>query len=102
MAAAIEASRLASPALRSLARRRVAELGALALAAAAFGLLLAVATYHPGDPSLDTATAGAVGNLAGRPGAVVADLLVQGFGLAGVLPGLDLLAWGCASARIAG
>ncbi len=94
MSAAAEARRLASPALRSLARRRIAELGAFALVAAAGGLLLAIASYHPGDPSLDTATLAPVGNLAGRPGAAVADLLVQGFGVAGVLPGLALLAWG--------
>jgi S-DNA-T family DNA segregation ATPase FtsK/SpoIIIE len=93
MAAAAEARRLASPALRSLAQRRLAEFGAMVLAAAAVGLLLALATYRAADPSPDTATAGAIANLAGRVGATVADVLLQGFGLAGVLPGLALLAW---------
>ena len=78
MAVAAEARRLASPALHTLARRRVAELGALALALAALALLVALVSYHPGDPSLDTASAGPVANLAGRPGAVAADLLLQG------------------------
>ena len=93
MAVAAEARRLASPALHTLARRRVAELGALALGLAALGLLVALLSYHSGDPSLDTASAGPVANLAGRPGAVVADLLLQAFGMAGALPGLALLAW---------
>jgi S-DNA-T family DNA segregation ATPase FtsK/SpoIIIE len=93
MAAAAEARRLASPALRTLARRRFAELGAIGLAVVAAALLVAIASYHSTDPSLDTATAGPVENLAGRPGAVAADVLLQGFGLAGLLPGLALLAW---------
>ena len=93
MAAAAEARRLASPALHTLARRRVAELGALVLAVAAMTLLLALLSYHATDPSLDTATARPAANLAGRPGAIAADLLLQGFGVAGALPALALLAW---------
>jgi S-DNA-T family DNA segregation ATPase FtsK/SpoIIIE len=93
MAAAAEARRLASPALHTLARRRLAGLGAVALGVAAASLLVALLSYHAGDPSLDTATAHPVANLAGRPGAIVADLLLQGFGVAGVLPALALLAW---------
>jgi S-DNA-T family DNA segregation ATPase FtsK/SpoIIIE len=93
MAVAAEARRLASPTLHRLARRRVAEFGALVLALAALALLVALGSYHAGDPSIDTATARAAANLAGRPGALVADLLLQGFGLAGALPGIALLAW---------
>jgi len=93
MAAAAEARRLASPALHTLARRRMAELGALVLAVGAATLLVALFSYHAGDPSLDTATARPALNLAGRPGAAIADLLLQGFGIAGMLPGLALLAW---------
>jgi S-DNA-T family DNA segregation ATPase FtsK/SpoIIIE len=84
---------LASPALRSLFRRRFAELGAIALAMAGVVLLIAIASYDSSDPSLNTATTQHVHNLAGPLGAVVADLLLQGFGLAGVLPGLAMLAW---------
>ncbi len=93
MAVAVQARRLASPALRTLARRRLAELGAVLLAAAAVALLVAVASYHAADPSLDTATARPVANVGGLPGAIAADLLLQGFGAAGLLPGLALLAW---------
>ena len=93
MAAAAQARRLASPTLRSLARRRFAELGGLALGLVGLALLVALATYHARDPSLNTASGHAVANLAGPVGAMLADLLLQGFGLAGALPGLAMLAW---------
>ena len=93
MAAATQARRLASPELRSLIGRRLAEFGALLLAVVGAGLLVALASYNKLDPSLNTATSGHAGNLVGPPGAIVADLLLQGFGAAGALPGLALLAW---------
>jgi DNA segregation ATPase FtsK/SpoIIIE, S-DNA-T family len=85
--------RFASPAIRAAALRRLRELAAMVLATAGLLLLLAVGSYDPADPSLSTATAAPVGNLAGRWGAVVADLLRQSVGLAAFLPGLVLLAW---------
>ena len=85
--------RLASPAIRALMRRRWAELTGLALGALGLALLIALASYDPRDPSLNTATLRHVSNLAGPPGAIVSDLLLQGFGAAGVLPGLACLAW---------
>src|SRR5580704_16500155 len=93
MAVAVQTRRLASPAVRTLIRHRLAELGALLMAAAGVAVLVALASYQAGDPSLNTATAGHARNLAGPPGAIVADLLLQGFGIAGALPGLALLAW---------
>lgn len=90
---ALGAHRLKPTTIGAILRLRAAELGALALAIAGFALLLAVFSYDPRDPSLDTATARPVTNLAGPAGAVIADLLLQGFGLAGLLPGLALLAW---------
>jgi S-DNA-T family DNA segregation ATPase FtsK/SpoIIIE len=63
------------------------------LAMAGLAMLVAIAWYDPRDPSLNTATARAAHNLAGNPGALVADLLLQGFGLMGLLPGITLLAW---------
>ncbi len=56
-------------------------------------LLLALVSYHPGDPSFDTATSLPPANLLGTLGAGFADLLLQGFGIAGVIPPLILLAW---------
>ena len=79
--------------LRSTLQRRIAEIGALLLAFAALALLAALVSYNAHDPSLNTATSARPTNLAGPPGAAVADLLMQGFGLAGALPGLALLCW---------
>ena len=85
--------RLVSPALRELIRHRLGQLAALALALLGLGLALVLASYNAGDPSLDTATAKPAGNLGGPVGAVLADLLLQGFGAAAVLPCLAMLAW---------
>jgi len=74
-------------------RRRVSELGGLTLGLVGLAFLVALASYDPRDPSLDTATARAATNLAGPAGATLADLLLQGFGLAAALPGLAMLAW---------
>ncbi len=84
---------LASPRLQGLIGRRLGELGGLVLALAGVTLLVALASYSPADPSLDTAARTGVHNLAGPLGAIIADLLLQFFGLAGVLPALALLAW---------
>ncbi len=95
------ARNLISPALRQLMRRRVAQLSGFALGLTGLALLIALATYNPHDPSLDTDSSRAVVNLAGPTGAVVSDLLLQTFGLAGALPGLAMLtyAWRLASHR---
>ena len=85
--------RLASPAVIALLRQRTARLGGLALGLLGLTLLLALASYDPRDPSFDTATMRHATNLAGPAGAFLADLLLQGFGLAGALPGVAMLAW---------
>ena len=82
-----------APPLRVLMRRRVEELVALLLAALGVALLVAIGSYNSLDPSLDTATIARAANLAGPPGAMVADALLQGFGLAGALPAIALLGW---------
>ena len=87
------AGRIASPELKSVFRRRLAEIGALLLALGGMALLVSLVGYDSHDPSLNTATARATTNLVGPPGAMVSDLLLQGFGVAGVLPGLAMLSW---------
>jgi S-DNA-T family DNA segregation ATPase FtsK/SpoIIIE len=86
-----------SPYLRAQFRRRFAELGAVVVGLAGLTLLVALVSYHPQDASFDTANGvaipGRVMNLAGPLGAGTADLLLQGFGIAGFLPGFLLLAW---------
>ncbi|WP_407026176.1 DNA translocase FtsK 4TM domain-containing protein, partial [Roseococcus sp. DSY-14] len=86
-------ARFASPAVRAAIRRRLNELGGVVLGVGGLVLAAAVASHDPADPSLSTATDRAPRNLAGRLGAHVSDVLVQGFGWAAWLPALVLLAW---------
>ncbi|HEX8381429.1 MAG TPA: DNA translocase FtsK 4TM domain-containing protein, partial [Allosphingosinicella sp.] len=51
-----------------------------ALGAAALLMLLALVSYQPADPSINTAAAGPVRNWVGAPGAWIADLLLSLFG----------------------
>ena len=74
-------------------RKRGAEaLGGVALVLGLAGLL-ALLTYHPGDPGPNVATDAAVHNLLGIPGAWIADLLLATLGLAASLIALVLLGW---------
>ena len=93
MAAAAQARLLVSPAIRTLVGRRLAEFGGVVLGLAGVGLLVALACYNPLDPSFNTATAQPATNLAGPAGAIAADLLLQSFGLAAILPSVAMLAW---------
>lgn len=63
------------------AARSGALIGAIAIVAAAILVLIALVTYHPGDPSLNTASGGPAENWLGTPGAWTADLLFALFGL---------------------
>ena len=85
--------RFASPAVKSALKRRMAELLALLLVLAGLALALALASYDAADPSFSTATSRSAGNLAGPPGAVVADILLQGMGYAAALPVACQLGW---------
>ena len=79
---------------------RTARVGAPALAAVLLGL--ALVTYDPGDPSLNVATGASVSNLLGPPGAVVADVVLRGLGMAGTLLVPLLAAWSWRIARSGG
>ena len=63
------------------------------LAALAAVLMIAVSTYHPGDPSFNSAVGGPARNLIGVPGAWVADFFMQTIGQTSWLMGLVLAAW---------
>jgi S-DNA-T family DNA segregation ATPase FtsK/SpoIIIE len=93
MQAVADARSIVAPTLRSLARRRAEELCGFVLALTGIAVLVSLVSHDPGDPSLNTATARQATNLAGPPGAIASDLLLQGIGLAGALPGVALLAW---------
>ena len=57
-------------------------------------LLAALASYHPTDPSLNTATGTAAQNLLGYAGAHVSDILLQTLGLSSVLLAPIAIGWG--------
>ncbi|NQV82255.1 MAG: DNA translocase FtsK, partial [Rhodospirillales bacterium] len=74
-------------------RRRLTEAVGVVLFAIGAGLLVSILSYTPGDPSLNSVGSGVVGNLLGTGGAKIADLALQSFGLASMLPTLVLAAW---------
>jgi S-DNA-T family DNA segregation ATPase FtsK/SpoIIIE len=76
-------------------RRRALQVIGLALLGTAGGLVLALQTYRPGDPSFNsTGDGAAIANALGYPGAVIADMLLQTFGLASLLLPAALIFWG--------
>src|SRR6266851_710620 len=79
-------------ALVALKRRLFESLG-FALLLACFLLTLALLTYDPRDPSLNTAVDAAPHNFLGQNGAVLADILRQSLGLAAFLIPIVLLGW---------
>ncbi|MFQ5783499.1 MAG: DNA translocase FtsK [Alphaproteobacteria bacterium] len=85
---------LLPPGVMSFFRRRLIELVGLALFALAGYLAVALVSFDPADPSLNTATARPPANLAGAAGAYIADFLLQGLGVAAFVLVVTPLAWG--------
>jgi len=85
---------LLPPAMRDLLRRRLVEAGGLLLLALAGAHVLTLLSFRHSDPSLNNVTDAPPLNLLGRPGAIVADLVLQSLGLAGFVLGLVLAVWG--------
>ena len=79
--------------LKDFLRRRVNELLGFSFFLTSLLLLLVLATYDHQDPSLDVASDKIAANIGGPPGALVADILMQYFGLAAVLIPLALAVW---------
>ena len=75
-------------------RRRLREVGGIALISLAMMAALALATWSVQDPSLSHATDAPVHNLLGLPGAIAADLLMQLFGLGSLALLLPIAVWG--------
>ncbi len=90
---ATASQRFASPEIRSIAALRMGQLASITLVAGAVLLMAALLTYNPHDPSLNTATSQPATNMLGLAGAGVADLLLQAFGAAAILPAVAMLAW---------
>src|SRR5580698_843966 len=75
-------------------RRRLRELGGIALISLALMAALALATWSVQDPSLSHATNTPVHNLLGMPGAIAADLMMQLLGLGSLALLLPIAVWG--------
>jgi len=82
------------PGFAAFLKRRAREAAGLAMIALAVALVLSMVSYHPQDPSLNTANVGPVHNWLGHPGALAGDLLLQTLGLSGGLLALVIAAWG--------
>ncbi len=81
-------------ALRAFAARRAQESIGLLLIVLMGLAAVALATWSADDPSFNNATDAAVKNALGRPGAVVADILMQLFGLGAVAGLVPVALWG--------
>ncbi len=75
-------------------RAKLLEACGLCLIAIALALLAAIASYHPTDPSLNTATGSAAKNLLGFSGAHISDILMQTLGLGSILLAPIAIGWG--------
>ena len=80
--------------LGAIVRRRLRELGGIALLSLAMMAGIALATWTVQDPSLSHATNAKVHNLLGLPGAIAADLLMQLLGLGSLALLLPIAIWG--------
>ncbi|HQS45698.1 MAG TPA: DNA translocase FtsK 4TM domain-containing protein [Xanthobacteraceae bacterium] len=80
--------------VRGAVRRRSSQICGAALLSASLFALATMVTWTASDPSLSNASGAQVKNLLGRPGAIVADLLMQGLGLASLFLLLPLAYWG--------
>ena len=90
----LESLGLLSDSVRESLRRRLREVGGLALILLAGAVALALATWSVKDPSLSHATNAPIRNMLGMPGAVVADLLMQTLGVAAIALVLPIAIWG--------
>src|SRR5579859_3767760 len=81
-------------AIRDALARRVRELAGLALLTLSGGAAAALMTWSVLDPSLSHATSRQIRNIAGYPGAIGADLLMQILGLGAIMLILPVAVWG--------
>ena len=88
-----------SEALHAFIARRAQELTGLSLIALTALVAASLATWSVDDPSLNNATDAPVRNLIGWPGAIVADILMQLFGLGSVAAIGPVALWGWRLAR---
>jgi S-DNA-T family DNA segregation ATPase FtsK/SpoIIIE len=80
--------------IREMLGRRLRELAGFALVGIAGIAAAALMTWSVQDPSLSHATARAIRNIVGYPGAIGADLLMQILGLGAIMMILTVAVWG--------
>jgi DNA segregation ATPase FtsK/SpoIIIE, S-DNA-T family len=80
-------------------RRRACEIIGLTLVLNGLLILLALVSYVPSDPSLNSSATAEPHNLLGLSGAYLADFLLQSIGLVGAAPSLVLTIWGVQTIR---
>ncbi|MBC7586170.1 cell division protein FtsK [Tardiphaga sp. vice352] len=80
--------------IREMLARRLRELAGFALIGVAGVAAAALMTWSVQDPSLSHATSRAIRNIAGYPGAIGADLLMQIIGLGSIMLILPVAVWG--------
>ncbi|MCC0055460.1 MAG: DNA translocase FtsK 4TM domain-containing protein [Rhodobiaceae bacterium] len=85
--------------LRDMLRNLAVRLSGAVTILLVLAFCVALATWTVSDPSLNNATGKPAHNLLGLPGSIVADMLIQLFGLAVILLPLPLFAWGVALLR---
>jgi DNA segregation ATPase FtsK/SpoIIIE, S-DNA-T family len=81
-------------AIRQMLARRLRELAGLGLLVLSGVTAAALMTWSVQDPSLSHATSRAIRNIAGYPGAIGADLLMQILGLGAIMLILPVAIWG--------
>src|ERR1700709_1040610 len=81
-------------AIRDALARRLREMAGLSLIALSGVAAAALMTWSVQDPSLSHATSRAIRNIAGYPGAIDADLLMQILGLGAIMLILPVAVWG--------
>ena len=82
------------PAWAALLKRSALMSAGAGVMLAGVGMALALLTYAPTDPSLNTATSTTPDNALGLPGAIVADAALQAVGLAAGVVATVITAWG--------
>jgi DNA segregation ATPase FtsK/SpoIIIE, S-DNA-T family len=88
--------------LKDSVRRRLAEVTGISMLAALGALAVALMSWSVRDPSFNHAVDGPVKNWLGAPGAVVADVAIQLFGIAVLALVLPLMVWAIALIRTRG
>ncbi len=75
-------------------KKRTSQSAGLGCIFAALFLFLSLISYHSGDPSLNRASTAPTANMMGQPGAIIADLMLQLFGVGSLMIVMMTAAWG--------